>query len=119
MADITKRTINGIEYTFINTSRGNRSGFVHETELYGGTAFLGRAKCQYYNRTWECYTYQSVMKNLVSGLMGEERETFERRWKEAHDVKRLTATKRAEMEQDFAENPPTAYANFKALYDSL
>ena len=52
--------VNEKDYTFINAYRKNRSGFVHECELHIGAQVFD-AKCQYYNRTWECYTYQTVM----------------------------------------------------------
>ena len=52
--------VNGKDYTFINAFRKNKSGFAHECELHIGFQRFD-AKCQYYNRTWECYTYQNVM----------------------------------------------------------
>lgn len=29
------------------------------------STILAKNKFRYYNRTWECYTYQSILKNLV------------------------------------------------------
>ena len=114
-----KKTVNGIEYTFFNSSRSNRSGFVHETELYRNGVFFGRNKIQYYNRTWECYTYQSVMCGLVRSLLEECREEFQNEWKNAHDVKRLTKAKRAEMDEDFEVNTPESYVELTKLYSML
>ena len=56
--------VNEKDYTFINAYRKNRNGFVHECELHIGAQVFD-AKCQYYNRTWECYTYQTVMINAL------------------------------------------------------
>lgn len=120
MSSIVKKEINGHEYMFVNTSRGNRSGFVHETELFkDGIYRIGTNKCQYYNRTWECYTYQSVMKGLVYDLMREVKEAWEHNWKNEHEVKRLTATKKELMEKEFVENTPEKYVEFKQLYETL
>lgn len=119
MANITKKSINGVEFTFINHSRGNRSGFVHETELFCNNYLIGTNKAQYYNRTWECYTYQSVMKGCVAKMLENLKESFVTAWKNANEVKRLTARKKEQMEKDFAENPPADYTELKALYNSL
>ena len=119
MSSITKKTINGSEYTFINTSRGNRSGFVHETELYKGALYLGKNKCQYINRTWERYEYQSVMRGLVYSLVENFKSEYIARWKADNGVKRLTAKKREELEKNFSENKSSLYSELKELYMSL
>ena len=111
--------INGNEYLFINTFRGNRSGFVHETELMLNNWILGRNKVQYYNRTWEVYTYQTVMKGCVSQLMEELMEEFKNNWKSTHGIKRLTEAKRKAMMEDFENNTPVEYAELKELYSML
>lgn len=113
------KTINGREYLFINNSRGNRSGFVHETELMRDNWIIGKNKVQYYNRTWEVYTYQTVMKGLVSSLMESEKEEYKTEWKNKHGVKRLTEAKRKVMEEEFKKNPPELYTELSELYRQL
>ena len=119
MSDITRKTINGNEYTFFNSFRGNRSGFVHETELFKNDRLIGRNKIQYYNRTWECYTYQSVMKGAVHMLMDEAFEDFKTAWKNDHEIKRLTAKMKDDMMENLKNNPPMEYAELKELYELL
>lgn len=116
---IVKKEINGNEYTFINYSRGNRSGFVHCTELQKNGFVLGNAKVQYYNRTWEVYTFQTVMKRLVGELMESIEESFCTAWKDAHNIKRLTQAKRDEMWEDMRKNPPANYEELTMLYSVL
>lgn len=116
---ITKKSINNNEYMFINHSRGNRSGFVHETELYQNDRLIGEYKIQYYNRTWECYQFQSVMRGVVNILLGEEFEMFKAMYKHQHNIKRLTAKKEAEMMQDFAVNKSALYEDLQELYKTL
>ena len=113
------KTINGTEYLFINNSRGNRSGFVHESELYRNNRLIGKNKVQYYNRTWEVYTYQTVMKGLVSGLMEDYKEDYKSTWKDEHGIKRLTEAKRKAMMEDFEKNPPELYAELFEVYSKL
>ncbi len=116
---IIKKTVNGNEYEFVNSFRGNRSGFVHETTLFRNGRYEGETKIQYYNRTWECYTYQSVMKRLVSGLLEYCEEAYKTAWKDTHGVKRLTEAKKKEMQEEMENNPPANYAELKELYAML
>lgn len=119
MANDKMFTINGNEYLFINSFRKNRSGFVHETELMRNNWIIGTYKIQYYNRTWESYTYQSVMRGCVSKLLEQCREAYKTAWKADHEIKRLTESKRKEMEEELENNPPKNYAELKELYTML
>ena len=115
----TIKTINGNNYTFANSSRGNRSGFVHESKLYKNNRLIGENKIQYYNRTWESYQYQSVMRGIIYALIDEAKESFKNAWKDAHGVKRLTEAKRKAMQEDFEKNPPEGYAELAELLKTL
>lgn len=116
MREITK-IINGIEYKFVNECYGNSSGFVHKTDLFKDGKCIGHNKCQYYNRTWEVYTYQSVMKGLVYGLIEDFSKAFRDSWKEKHGIKRLTETKRKTMMEDLEKMP--SYIELKELCSLL
>lgn len=111
--------INENQYEFINSFRGNRSGFVHETTLYRNGKWYGENKIQYYNRTWERYEYQSVMRGCVSKLLEECKKAYKTAWKNDHGIKRLTESKRKEMEEELENNPPKNYAELKKLYARL
>lgn len=117
--DIRREIINGKEYMFVNSFRGNRSGFVHETELFCNDFLIGRNKIQYYNRTWERYTYQSVMIGLVRELMEDCQKAFETAWKNEHCVKRMNEAKRKAMNEDFEANMPKNYVELQELYSRL
>ena len=116
---IIKKVINNNKYEFVNSCRGNRSGFVHETQLFKNGQLIGEYKQQYYNRTWESYTYQTVMKAVVRTLLNNEFETFKAIYKRNYDIKRLTKAKEAEMMQSLAENKPENYADLQELYFML
>ena len=47
MNEYVKKTVNGNEYLFINSFRGNRSGFVHESKLYKNGRLIGENKSLY------------------------------------------------------------------------
>jgi len=115
----TTKIINNNEYEFVNSYRSNRSGFVHETKLYKNGSLIGEAKVQYYNRTWESYCYQSVMKRCVYALLDAEFADFREAYKRKHNIKRMTGAKEAVMMQDLAENKPVFYADLQELYTML
>ena len=71
---------------FINTAKSTRSGFYHKTELYIDSEFILECKCNYINRTWESYPYQSVMKDALYKAI--ESEIL--REKNLKGIKRLT-----------------------------
>ena len=60
---IYNREINGVKFTLVCESWSTRNSWGHEVTLYKNDfAKIGRAKIRYYNRTWECYQYQSAIK---------------------------------------------------------
>lgn len=86
--------INGHKVEFINSSRNTRAGFAHDTKIYIDGYNSGGASCYYYNRTWERYTYQSVMLSAVSGLLSARCDDLIAAYKADHNIKRLTAARR-------------------------
>ena len=71
---------------FINTAKSTRGGFYHKTELHIDSEFILECKCNYLNRTWESYPYQSVMKESLYKAI--ESEIL--REKNLKGIKRLT-----------------------------
>ena len=47
-------------------SEGTRYGFRHLANLFVGENDVDKAKCCYYNRTWERFQFESVVLSLVS-----------------------------------------------------
>jgi hypothetical protein len=81
-----KLNIDGKEILFLNTFRDSSSGFIHEAELYINEWPAAAARCHYINRTWERYTYQSVMLEAVHKLQEEETEREKRAFKHLHGI---------------------------------
>ena len=100
---IRKITVNGNVYQFINDSRNTRSGFAHDTTLFKNGEEIGRATAIYYNRTWEYYRYQTVMKKCIGAIINEKEEDYISTYKANNGIKRLTAEKRGQTMQEFYE----------------
>lgn len=61
-------------FSFVNESKGNRSGFYHRSVLLENGCHLWEEKTQYYNRTWESYQFQSSMRNCLYSLIESEKK---------------------------------------------
>ena len=80
---------------FKNEYKSTRNGFSHTSRLYHENGnFIIEAKCNYLNRTWESYSFQSSMKMAVSKAIDNEIKTI----KNQMGIKRLTKEKQAEIE---------------------
>lgn len=90
-------TIDDNTFVFVNESKGNRAGFYHRTQLYMNNYLLVEKKCQYYNRTWERYTFQSVMKSAVWILIDSRGKDLIDNYKKDNDLKRLSKEKKSEI----------------------
>ena len=59
-------------FMFVNTAGNTRNGFYHKSNLFHNDINISEAKCNYLNRTWEAYTYQSAMQQAVSNAISQE-----------------------------------------------
>jgi hypothetical protein len=91
--------IDGREVIFINTWRGTPSGFVHETELYIDGWAATAAKCHYINRTWERYSYQSVMLQAVHNLQQQETEREKQLFRNIMGIRNIMPRHKALLEE--------------------
>ena len=100
--EIRKFEINGKEVQFVNESRGTRSGFAHDTHFFVNGHLYREATCHYLNRTWERYTYQSVMRHAVYEAREAHEDYLKNVYMLAKGYKKLTA-KRAEAFKAYVE----------------
>ena len=110
-------SIEGKEIIFINTWRGTGSGFLHETELYIDGWAATAAKCHYINRTWERYSYQSVMLEAVHILQQQEEEREKRRFRQQHGIKNIMERHKPALAESLANNNELSF--YKKLEEAL
>lgn len=92
--------VNG--YEFINEFGGTRNGFYHKTILKDKNGNeIADYRINYLNRTWESYTFQSVMKSCVYALIEKKFDDFLRVAKEKYGIKRLSKTKKEQARKVF------------------
>lgn len=96
---IKKYQVNDTEYMFLCRSRSTRCGFAHDAELHTGSGhIIGKATCHYLNRTWERYTYQSVMIAVIDEKIDAFIRIATRQFKEKQGISRITAKRKPELE---------------------
>ncbi len=53
------------DYSIVCESEGTRTGFRHIAVIMRSGYEIGRVKCTYLNRTWECYQFESVLQKAL------------------------------------------------------
>lgn len=115
--EIKKMSINGHHFEFVCEWRSTRSGFAHDCTLFEDGSEIATYTCNYYNRTWECYAYQTVMKSAVNSLRTREKNIALNYWKRTKNIKRLTKERKAEFEEYFKNNEHGSI--LRELYERL
>jgi hypothetical protein len=66
--------VNGMEIEFRCYTTDTRNGFCHTAHYVGWDYDLTDTKVSYYNRTWERFEYESVLKRAIEKLPTEIRQ---------------------------------------------
>lgn len=117
--EIKKVQIGNKEFEFVNESGNTRHGFYHESVLLLNGYQLGKNRCNYLNRTWECYRYQSCMKELVHDLIADRENTLLSHFKELKGYSKMTQNRKDEFTlwDEFVNDE--RLSDYKALYSAL
>lgn len=111
------RTINGNEYFFICRYHRTRVAFAHSATVYKNHSYIRSERVNYLNRTWESFTYQTVIKNAVWMMMQEVINNLKAAFKTANGYKILTASRRETFEAWKNEQPQ--YKEVRELLESF
>lgn len=69
--------VNGVPVAMTCDTTYTRDGFCHHAFLYGCGRYQEHTRIKYYNRTWERFTYESVLCAAVRKLPKEFRAPLE------------------------------------------
>ena len=112
---IYNKEIKGVKFTLVCESWCTRNSWGHIVTLYkNDTVKIGRANIRYYNRTWECYQYQSAIKSVIYGAIAQINAAGKIAFKELHHYKVLTKKRAAEFAQYLANDQE--YNMYNELY---
>ena len=98
--------VNGEEIEFRCYTTDTRSGFCHTAHLMGWKYEITDTKASYYNRTWERFKYESVLKRAIEKLPNDIQQAV---YDQIIDHKAAEEEKQAE----------DMFKSFKGLYDGL
>lgn len=98
--------VNGEEIGFRCHTTDTRSGFCHTAHLIGWKYDITDTKASYYNRTWERFDYESVLKRAIEKLPKDIRQA----------VYDQIIERKAVEEEKQAED---MLNSFKSLHDGL
>ena len=111
------------DYTFACRGWETSRAWGHEVFLLNGASEVGRARYRYYNRTWECYRFQSAMfgaiedykkqelarylnnRKIELGLRGfdENWNEFEKPWRRGEKKREVDAFEETEVAKQIKE----------------
>ena len=98
--------VNGEEIEFRCYTTNTRCGFCHTAHLMGWKYDITDTKVSYYNRTWERFEYESVLKRAIEKLPNDIQQAV---YDQIIDHKAAEEEKQAE----------DMFNSFKGLYDGL
>lgn len=96
--------VNGNKYLFVNESRSTSNGFCHISTLFRNGYEIASHRCNYLNRTWEVYRYQTSMKccvgDLLENVINKDLENF----KTVNMYKKMTEARTKEFKDTLKYN---------------
>ena len=105
-------------FTFIGETYNTRNGFKHVVNVFCENTYtdtttecIGGATCYYYNRTWECYNYQTTILKCLRVKIDGAIETLKRVYMTNYNYERMTAKRKANFKlwlDDLQTNQPGA-----------
>jgi hypothetical protein len=98
--------VNGEEITFRCYTTSTRNGFCHTAHYTGWDYSINDTKASYWNRTWERFDYESVLKRAIEKLPKDIQQAV---YDQIIDHKAAEEEKQAE----------DMFNSFKGLYDGL
>lgn len=88
------------DITILLDSKSNYYGFKHIATLFLNNTERVKTSIQYYNRTWEVFTYQTILNKIINIMLEEIEEQKKESFKYNNNIKRLTKEKAKEMQKE-------------------
>ena len=91
-------------FTFVCFTKNTRSGFKHEAQMLINETFVSEATQYWVNRTWESFTYQSVIRNCVENYIAQIEYGIETDYRQENNVIRKTKKHSEKLNELFSQN---------------
>ena len=94
------------EFKIVAYSYETRNSWGHKAELIRNNDHtLNEYKIRYYNRTWEKYEYQSVIKSVLNDYIDYLIKDYINDYKTQNNITRLTSQQREELIRQAKQTP--------------
>jgi len=99
--EIKSKKIKKNEYQFICDTYENRYNWGHKVKLLKNGHEIARQRITYYNRTWECYRYQSCMNSALNIAIDEDLKRYINDYKEENGKTRLKQEEKEALQKNY------------------
>ena len=94
------------EFKIVAYTYETSSSWGHKAELIRNNDYtLNTYKIRYYNRTWECYEYQSVIKSVLNDYIDYLIKDYINDYKTQNSITRLKSQQREELTRQAKMTP--------------
>ena len=94
------------EFKIVAYTYETSSSWGHKAELIRNNDYtLNTYKIRYYNRTWECYQYQSVIKSVLNDYIDYLIKDYINDYKTQNSITRLKTTLKEELIRQAKQTP--------------
>lgn len=101
---VLRKKINKSNVKFLCVSGNTSSGFYHRVKFYVNDSLKGESKINYYNRTWETFTYQTACNSALNVAYNDIYNDYIKRYKNELNKNRISQKEkdyiRVEMEKN-------------------
>ena len=98
------KTIKIKNFTFVCNSKSTRSAFKHEAQMLINETFVSEATQYWVNRTWESFTYRTVIRNCVQNYIAQIEYGIETNYRNENNVIRKTKKHSEKLNELFNQN---------------
>lgn len=115
--EIKKYKIGENEYEFVCESWSTYRAWGHKVTLFINNVNVSENKARYYNRTWECFCYQTCMLGALKNQMNSLLEYKLNKYKYDNKIERF---KKGEKDRVINEIKELAeYKEYEKLYENI
>ena len=101
--EIREKTIDGSKWQLVNETWETSNAWGHRTTIIrDGVTYLTH-KVRYYNRTWECYTYETCMRGAVEEVKDSELNRYIDNYKYNNGITRFKKSGKEQVINAFKE----------------
>jgi hypothetical protein len=101
--EIRQKTINGNKWQLVNETWETSNSWGHKTTILKNGGQYITHKVRYYNRTWECYTYESCMSGSVEELKERELNMYIDNYKFNNNISHFRKGEKEKVLEAFKE----------------